>query len=263
MDNSQEATTNAPATAAPAPEATQTTAAPVPTPATTTEQTTPAAAPAQAEPVAQDDKPDYSKVPSKFLRPDGTPDLHRLADSYSALEKKIHSKAGLAPESLDDYLYEAKNFQSSEEEAAGFKEFAKDISLSPKQYEAVMSKYDEIIGATTVTEAMVQQHLEQTWGDEYQRNVGFARKAFDAFAPSSIGADVLGTNPHLVEFLARVGAEMGEDKTPSRAASQAGMTREDAMALMARPEYRQRTPEGDRIRAEVDSWYSKNASKIK
>lgn len=200
---------------------------------------------------------DYSWVPPKF-KLDGKPDFQKLATSYAALEKKISAKAGVAPDSLDDYVYEAKSVQFDADDNVSFKEFAKEINLSPTQYAKVLEKYEESYGRTAETPAKAQEYLQKQWGDDFERNTQLAIKAFEAYAPSHIPLEAIGNNPYVIDLLSRFGAELGEDVVPQKKATNSRMSRDDVKALMAKPEYNQDTKEGKALQAQVTAWYEKN-----
>lgn len=257
MDNPTES--NAPA----APVAEPTTTAPVATAAPVEPTATaPVAAPVTtAEPVAPvataEETDEYSWLPPKF-KLDGKPDFQKLATSYTALEKKISAKAGVAPESTDDYVYEPKHYQSSEEETTAFKETAKKLNLSAAQYAGLSEFYDQAMERTADSPAKTKAYLEEHWGTDFERNTQLAIRAFDAYAPSHIPIEAIGNNPFVIDLLARFGAELGEDAVPSARTTNARMTRDDVKALMAKPEYKKPGKEGDALRSEVETWYAKN-----
>jgi hypothetical protein len=235
-----------------APEA-QGTTAPVEAAAVETQTTAvETAAPETAAPVADD----YSWVPPKFLI-DGKPDAKALAKSYQALEKKLGSKvANLAPEDVAEYDYKPTKFEFDEEGVSAFKSKAKELGLSTTQYQALLGEYETSMANVMPSVEKSEAALKEAWGSEFNSNLSAARRAFDEFAPSDLSMDDPALNsPAVLKLLARIGADLGEDRSPASASgANSGMTRAEAEALMATPAYW----EDPAVHARVTAWFAKN-----
>lgn len=196
---------------------------------------------------------DYSWVPAKFLK-DGEPDWQSMSKSYTALEKKLGSKGAMAPDTIDAYDYQAKVEISPE-----FKEKAlKEGKLSAEQYKWVASQYEQLLDIATPTAEKAEAVLRERWGDEFESKAMRAMKAYEVFVPSHISIEEIGNNPIILDILAQVGTELGEDTSPRKpAAAQVGTTKEDIFKLMNEKDY-YRNKDKQNLVAE---WYAKNAGK--
>ena len=250
------ATTTEPVTA---PATTTTTATTEPAAEQSTSTPAPTVANTDAAPAAEQSTEDHSWVPKKFFV-DGKPDMKRLAESYQALEKKIHSKAGVAPESIDDYVYEPKHYQATPEESTAFKEVAQKLSLSPSQYAGLQEFYDDYAGRTMYTPERAKAYLEEKWGGDMNRNAQHALKAWDTFGPSGVSMDTVGNIPEFIEFMANVGADLGEDSISSKSTAPSNkMSRDDVRALIQQKDAMPpNSKERNALDAQIQEWYTKN-----
>lgn len=207
---------------------------------------------AEAKPEVTED--DYSWVPKKFMK-DGAPDMQGLAKSYANLEKRMGSRS-LASEAIEDYVFETKHgFQYDEASHTAFKSEAQKMGLSPEQYAWAMEKYEESVASTGTTAESAESSLRELWGKSFDRNLDYARSAWDAFAPSDMDINEVGNNPAVLKLLARVGAELGEDKPSKRAASPArGMTEEQITEIIRSADYRTSKTK----QKQVSDWYEAN-----
>lgn len=249
-DNStQETQATAQAEVATPPEATTTSA-------TLLGQSKPEAAITAPEQVAEaPTESEYSYVPPKFLR-DGKPDFEGMSKSYIALEKKIGQKGHLAPESIDAYEYKPETLQLDDNANKAFKEDALKAGLSPQQYQWALQQYEKAHAETAQTPAKAEAYLKESWGDAFDSNMANALKAYDTYVGSHIPMDSIGNNPLIIDVLARVGAELGEDKVVNKSkASSAGVSKADIEALMKEPDYWKNSTK----QAQVSEWYAKNS----
>lgn len=184
-----------------------------------------------------------SHIPEKFwdaqaksLRSDD------LVKAYAGLEKRVGS-LGMPPESIDGYSFKPPEGQPSLDPAGekAFKEEALKLGLTQKQYEGVIGKYitatasaipEAIASFVEGRRAVTEQTLKAQWGAEYETNMGAALAAFNAFTADEEKAEVdrIGNNPVMLRILARVGKELGEDKTVRGAENLLGQ--EDLKFLM-------------------------------
>lgn len=194
---------------------------------------------------------DYSWVPKKFLR-DGKPDIQGLAKSYQSLEKRMGSKS-LASEAIEDYAFESKyGFDYDAETTSAFKSEAQKAGLSPEQYAWVMEKYESEVDRIAMTPDKAEKTLRQTWGKSFDTNLNYARQAWEAFGPSDISIDEVGNNPQVLKILARVGAELGEDKPSARGASTGrGVSEEEINEVIRSKDYTTNLKKQEMVR----KWY--------
>ncbi|WP_157272536.1 hypothetical protein [Azonexus hydrophilus] len=199
---------------------------------------------------------DYSWVPKKFLK-DGKPDLQGLAKSYSNLEKRLGSRS-LASEAIEDYAFESKHgFQYDPEVSTAFKSEAQKMGVSPEQYAWMMEKYEEAVSTNTVTPEVAEKTLRESWGKNFDSNLNYARAAWDAFAPSDMDINEVGNNPAVLKILARVGAELGEDKPTARQASRpTAMTEDQINEIIRSKDYTTNLKKQEQVR----KWYEQHYS---
>lgn len=149
----------------------------------------------------------------------------KLAEAYGALNKRMVD-TGLPPESPDKYEFKAPEGKESLELDAAMTAEAKKglhgLGLTQKQYQGVMEMYvnslegmvtrGTVMGAAKATEA-----LAASWGQPdtptFKANLGYAKKAFDAFADDGDKAaiDKIGNDPVTLRILAKIGRELQED----------------------------------------------------
>jgi hypothetical protein len=164
----------------------------------------------------QDEKPDYSWVPRKFMKGE-EPDFTAMSKAYQSLEKKLGSKGSIAPESIDEYAYESRNGAKLDPDVnKSFREEAQKVGMSQDQYAFVMGKYEDLMEQFAMTPEKAQAELKTSWGKDYDANIASAKRAFDELAPSDVSMDEIGNNPAVIKLLARVGMELGEDKAPPK-----------------------------------------------
>lgn len=174
-----------------------------------------------------------SNVPEKFwnsetkaIRSDA------VLKSYTELEKRAGS-GELAPANADDYkldtvIEEVKKATGVDvpamdpELSKSFRAAAKEIGLSQKQYEGVMKQYLSSIPAMAsaafeIKMAEGKTELSKVWKTEAEMNreLGFAKKAYMAYAPEELRKpevmNAIGNNPIILRVLANIGKELKED----------------------------------------------------
>lgn len=218
---------------------------------TESEVTTPEAT---TEPVVAD-AADYSWVPAKFLV-DGEPDFQGLAKAHRALEKKIGSKGAMAPESIDEYTYTSKAFDFDDELLGAMKAEAMSKGISKDQYEWMMSKYEDELISTAPTAERAQEYLQKAWGNDFEKNSMYARRAYEVYVPSDIPVDAIGNNPYVIDILARIGAELDEDSSPRVSTRPQPDTQEVISSLIKDPNYYNSNKEGEALRERVSAYYA-------
>lgn len=164
-------------------------------------------------------------------------DVGSLAKSYIHLNKKrndslvlpgedakpeeveaFYNKLG-RPESPDKYeLKLPEGVQANEEMLKGFKELAHKNGILPKQAQAALDFYNDINqkAAKSYEERLDQEveRLRKKWGDDFEKNVGFANAALQEFGGNEIAEQLeksaWGKYPPLVELLSSIGKGLTE-----------------------------------------------------
>lgn len=170
---------------------------------------------------SESDEGDYSWMPETFMK-EGEPDYQGLAKSYGELRTKFSEEREVSK--ADDYDYElTTKGLFTEDMLPQLKAHGVDWGLSKDQFQHVASiiegiakdqhdAYSEVIGTADQTKAA----LEGVWGDKFNQHMNNVDRAWNAFAPEGMSADVVGNNPDLYQFMSAVGAELSEDKAPSK-----------------------------------------------
>jgi hypothetical protein len=172
-------------------------------------------------------------IPEKYQvkKDDGSIDVEasslKLAEAYGHLEKRMGS-GDLPPKSAEEYQIAVPDalkelFDPKADPLMG--DFLKDAhaaGLTQKQIDLVMGKYFELApqlieGGKQLSADECIADLKQEWktDDQYKAEVGKAFKAAQAFGDKDAEAIVndYGNDPRIIRLLARVGAELGEDKS--------------------------------------------------
>lgn len=172
------------------------------------------------------------QVPEKFMvaGQDGQPDyraiVEKLGQSYAHLEKRLGT-GDLPPKSADEYQLERYLPEGMEPNQEAVKsslaEFHK-LGLTQKQVQGVMAVFGQQVDAGLARKKegfeSGQAALKSAWGEQYDRHLADARKAFEAYATEDpelkqLAADPeLSNNPLVLRLLALAGAELGEDRPP-------------------------------------------------
>ncbi len=206
----------------------------------------------------------------------------KLADANKAFEKRFGS-GDVPPKTPDEYaietLPEGITFDDIKADPAmqSFMKGAHARGITNAQLEYVLNEHLNIMGSTMGAAEQMSieecgQELRKTWANptEYDRNLGNAYRALQAFADSPEDAEALdeiGNNPALVRLLAKIGAELQED-TPIGEGTQAARDWDGEIAsLRANPAYLDSShPEHKQVMAKMDALYSKrygtNKSKL-
>lgn len=193
---------------------------------TETTQVAPAAPEVVAQPSLLTPTNWMDSVPDKFKTADGI-NTEALFKSYSHLETRMGS-TGLPPESADKYEVPQVfgDAELPEETIQNLKTWAHENGLTQKQMEAVSSDFMETLNE--VKESLLEEigyeppevkienaknALLEVYGSEQevQKNLSLAEKAARAYYNGDISE--IEHNPAiLVQVLAKIGAQIGEDK---------------------------------------------------
>jgi hypothetical protein len=215
---------------------------------------------------------------AKKLDPAAT--LAKVSNAYVALEKKLGAGAVGAPATPDDYtitIPEAFKDQldpAAIKDNAEFKDFIAKmhgIGLTQPQLDTVLGELIEsVVGvASDKNEQTFEQAkaaLEKVWTSpaEFQRGSMRCWQALTGFCDNEAQANDLlqryGNDAQLVQFLAKVGAEMGEDR--SLAATMMTASGEDVDKLRNSPAYwDENHPEHKATVARVTAYYNRNGTR--
>lgn len=198
------------------------------------------------------------EVPKKFLKADGTPDIERMTKAYANLEKKFGSKPNMPAASVDDYEWDGSaDLELPEENVAAFKAEVLEQGFTKDQYKFIMGRYADIVQSMTFDADKTEAILKETWGDDFKPNMRAYTTGFDAVAPQDADRnDPVWRHPHVVQALANIGKEFGEDSlTPaSKAGPSTGESFQDQVnALRSQPNW-----ESDpKIQAQLNALYEK------
>jgi len=212
-----------------------------------------------------DGKPDYSHIPKKFMKADGTPDFDALAKSYTGLEKKLGQRPNMPASSVEDYSFDFGDLDVAalgvtDESVNAFKEQALKAGFTKDQYSFVMNMWKENVTKLQVTADQAEQKLKESWGKDFDRNVDLAKTAFREYAPSDADPnDPIWNHPVVMGLLARIGGEIGEDSLAGKSNGNRApdMTEAEVAQIMKSKEYQN----GDRaLHAKVTAWYQKHYS---
>ncbi len=168
---------------------------------------------------------EYAWVPKKFMK-DGNPDFQNLAESYTNLEKTFADKRGAA--SVDDYNFDVQDKDVfSDTFIPELKEQALELGLSGNQFngfaatiESVVSEqkkvFDELLVETYGTAESTEKVLRDAWGADFDKNLKFVDRAWNAYKPEGADAGSMSNDPVQYFIYARIGAELGEDQVVTK-----------------------------------------------
>lgn len=197
----------------------------------------------------------------------------KLADANKAFEKRFGS-GDVPPKTPDEYaietLPEGITFDDIKTDPVMqlFMQGAHEKGFTNAQAEYAINWHLNTLGSTMGAADQMSieecgQELRKTWSNptEYDRNLGNAYRALQAFAATPEDAEALdeiGNNPALVRLLAKIGSELQEDE-PIHEGTQAAQSWEDEIAsLRANPAYLDRShPEHKQVMAKMDAMYTK------
>jgi hypothetical protein len=194
-------------------------------------------------------------IPEKFQvkKEDGSLDFEasalKLAENYGHLEKRMGS-GDAPPKSADDYQIAVPDvlkdtWNPKEDPLLG--EFLKEahaVGMNQKQVDLAMQKYLDVVpkllqGAQALSAEDCTAELQKEWktDDQYKAEVRKAYQAAVAYGDADAEAILkdYGNDPRVIRLLARVGGEMGEDKsvTPPGGGNPSGQPVETLMTSEA------------------------------
>jgi hypothetical protein len=221
--------------------------------------------------------PEKYRVAGADGKLDLTASAAKVAAAHAELEKKLGNAAARAPEKADDYKADAvlakikeatgQDVKLDDAVSKEFREKAHAAGLSQAQYEFVVEQY--FAQVQTMVDASfdnakvkAEAELVKAWGQStdaaFKANLAGAVKAFNAYAPEALRnpqvMDQIGNNPVVLQILANVGKELGEDTRPN-AGGQGGA---DIAALQNSEAYWNKDhADHARVVAKVSEYYAK------
>jgi hypothetical protein len=237
------------------------------------QETPPATPPAGTPPAPAAFTPD--SVPEKFrvMKADGSLDLEasflKQSVSYGELSKKLGGGGG-APAAPAEYAFQMpeamKDLELDPTLTTEFKDIAHKHGLTQEQYQAMvevgLKQVPGILNSVLKMSAdEARGSLQKAWGGDYEKNLGNAQRAIDAVG-GELGKDMwarFGRDPAFLQFAAKMGSDMREDKAPVNSdGSGGGDTTIDA--LMASDAYRNpKNPNHARVSAQVQAHHKRVA----
>lgn len=197
----------------------------------------------------------------------------KLADANRAFEKRFGS-GDVPPKSPDEYnietLPEGITFEEIKNDPAmaSFMKGAHARGITNAQLEYVFNEHLNIMASTLRANEQLsieecEAELQKTWANptEYQRNLGNAYRAVQAFAASPEDAEALdeiGNHPALVRLLAKIGSELQEDEPIQEGTQAAESWEQEVASLRANPAYTDPShPEHKQVISKMTALYEK------
>ena len=217
-------------------------------------------------------------IPEKYQvkKEDGTVDVEasslKLAEAYSHLEKRMGS-GDVPPKTAEEYQVAVPDAfkdaldPKTDPLLGAFLKDAHAAGLTQKQMDMVMGKYFEIApglvnGSRQLSEQDCISDLKTEWKDDatFKAELGKAFKAVQAYGDKDAEAILseYGNDPRVIRLMARVGAEIGEDKPINPGGTiQGGQSVESLMTseAYANPKH----PDHQRVSAQVQGYFNKQA----
>jgi hypothetical protein len=268
--------------AAPVPAAAAAPPAAAPTPPAAAAPPPPAAASAPASVLAGaaatevDNPEDASKPwnpPEKFrvMKADGTLDEAATARKIDGAYRNAQGRLGtgdVRPKAAADYVFTPPEalkevFKTDDPELGKIRDEAHKLGVTQKQLDYFMGQYYEkaqvlVGGAVQLDQAAATTELQKVWAtpESFKQNAGNAYKALQSFGGDLTDAAMerYGNDPVALQIFARIGAQLGEDKSISGGA---GVSAPDINALLAHPAYSNaKHPEHAAITAKVNAHFA-------
>lgn len=221
--------------------------------------------------------PEKYRVAGADGKLDLTASAAKVAAAHAELEKKLGNAAERAPATADEYKADAvlakvkettgADVKLDDAQAKGFRDLAHGLGLSQAQYEGILGAYFQNVqgmvdGAFDNAMAKGKESLAKSWGapdgEAFKGNMTQAVKAFNTYAPADMKTpqvmDQIGNNPVVLQILANVGKELGEDTKPN-AGGAGGL---DIQALQKSEAYwNAQHADHARVVAKVNEYYAK------
>ena len=218
-------------------------------------------------------------IPEKYQvkKEDGSIDIEasslKLAEAYGHLEKRLGS-GDAPPKTAEDYQIAVpdtlKDVWNPKEDAllGEFLKSAHAAGMNQKQVDLAMQTYLDVVpklleGSKTLSSEECTAELQKAWNtpEQYKAEVKKAYQAAIAYGDSDAEAILkdYGNDPRVIRLLARVGGEMGEDRsvTPPGGGIPSGQTVETLMTSEAYNN--QRHPEHATVSRQVADHFARQA----
>ncbi|KAB0665647.1 hypothetical protein F6V25_07960 [Oryzomonas japonica] len=169
-------------------------------------------------------------VPDKFMvkgadeQPDYKAIVEKMGQSYNHLEKRLGT-GDVPPKTADEYKldkYLPDGFDAKPEAVKPILEKFHKAGLTNAQLQVVMGTFGEQLSAGLAAEkaghAQATEALKKTWGESFGQNMGAANTALAAYTAddpelkAQFSDPKLANNPAIIRLLAKVGADLGEDR---------------------------------------------------
>lgn len=196
----------------------------------------------------------------------------KLAEAYRTLEKRVGT-GDMRPSSAAEYKIavpeELKGDwdQNSDPLLSSFLKDAHEAGYTQSQIDFVMGKYFEIApqlmgGPRQFSAETCVAELKQEWqsDEQYSAETRKAFKAAQAYGDKDAEAIIQnhGNDPRIIRLLARIGAQMGEDRSINPGGTQHGI--QTVEGLMRSEAYSNpKHPDHQRVSAQVQAYYAKQA----
>lgn len=219
------------------------------------------------------------QIPEKYQvkKEDGSLDIEasslKLAEAYGNLEKRIGT-GDLPPKSAEEYqvaVPDALKDKWNPKEDPLLGEFLKDAhaaGMTQKQVDLALSRYMEIApkliaGASQLSAEECTTQLKAEWktDEQYKAEIGKAFKAATGYGGSDAEGIIkdYGNDPRIIRLLAKVGGEMGEDRSINPGGGlPAGQSVESLMASEAYTNSKH--PEHARVSKQVQEHFQRQAA---
>lgn len=203
-------------------------------------------------------------IPAKFKTADGAINYEAMTKSYLHLEQRLGA-GDAPPASADKYAFNGLPEGMQAEQFAGAAKSAHELGLSQKQFDGVMKNYfdtiPQFIAEVVPNPAKAEAQLREVWisQEDYNKNLGLAKKAFSAYAGDDISIDDIGNNAAAIKLLAKIGAGLGEDSPVNSAAI---LSQESIAELMSSKAYSDpRDPMHQSVHGKIRAHYVNQARK--
>ncbi|HLO63297.1 MAG TPA: hypothetical protein VK165_10085 [Azonexus sp.] len=213
-------------------------------------------------------------IPEKFrvTRPDGSMDIEasslKLAEAHIHLERRLGAGEGrpLTPAGYNIAVPEGLQGEWNPAEDKTLQDFlgkAHELGFSQGQIDLALNAYHEnaslmVEGGLGLTPEQCTAELRKAWPDqqEYNARVRDAHRAAMAYAGADAEALMAkhGNDPALIKALAKVGSQLGEDRSISTEVSYA---RPSVQSLISSEAYNNPNhPEHARVSRQVSEYYA-------
>jgi hypothetical protein len=196
----------------------------------------------------------------------------KLAEAYRTLEKRVGT-GDMRPNSADEYTIPVPDdmkelFDPKTDPLIGdFLKDAHEAGMTQGQIDFVLGKYFEVApqlvgGSQQMSAEACNADLRKDWAtdEQYKAEVGKAFKAAQAFGDKDAEAIMqkCDNDPRIIRLLARVGAELGEDRSIGHGARVSGA--QSVQSVMTSEAYTNpKHPDHARVSAQVQGYFARQA----